>query len=243
MSKALEPLPVEETLPDSPAEDPLIEPDDPPDLDDPILPPRGPSNEKTPLEPIDPPTTDIPAGPAEPWKEESLVEEPPPAPEPPAEKPAPPPPIGTEEPPTPAVDDTAVEPSWPPPDPWGGAKPPKPDISSERNPNQTIPFLVHDASGRILRTGYCSLRDLRTQAQVGEVVLEAEANDHLQKVVNGRIRDKTPEEITQRQEPPPEKQRAFISQEDWELFQSRFHALDERLKKMEQREPGITGQL
>lgn len=114
------------------------------------------------------------------------------------------------------------------PDPWGG-----------RSPNGIVPFLVYDATGRILRTGYCSLQDLAYQAGPGEIVLEGQANDRLQKVVNGRVTDKTAEEIVAAQRPaiPPEKERAFISQEDWTVLQTRLDALNERLRRIEQKQP------
>lgn len=118
----------------------------------------------------------------------------------------------------------------PQPDPWAG-----------RSPTEPVVFLVHDAAGCILRTGHCSLRDLNAQASAGETVLEGQANDRLQKVVAGRITSKSPEEIaaTERPEIPPEKQTAFISEEQWSLLQARCAALEARVGKVEQRQPEI----
>lgn len=115
-------------------------------------------------------------------------------------------------------------------DPWGG-----------RSPTQTVAFMVYDVVGRILRTGHCALRDLIAQAQGDEVVMEGHANDRLQKVVDGRVVDKTAEELAALELPviPPEKQRAFVSQEDWDLFQSRFAAIEERLRRIEPRPSGL----
>lgn len=54
-----------------------------------------------------------------------------------------------------------------------------------------VNFVVHDADGVILRTGSCVDTDMPLQAQTGETVIEGEANDELQKVVNGAVVDKT----------------------------------------------------
>lgn len=48
------------------------------------------------------------------------------------------------------------------------------------------PFTVHDATGRILRSGTCPAADLEHQAKAGETVLAAAARDDLH-WVNGAV--------------------------------------------------------
>jgi hypothetical protein len=56
-------------------------------------------------------------------------------------------------------------------------------------------FVVYDAAGQILRTGWCSQGDLEAQAQLGEFLLEGPADDLTQKVVDGKVLFKTREEF------------------------------------------------
>lgn len=48
-------------------------------------------------------------------------------------------------------------------------------------------FFVHDAEGNILRTGTCSDDDFSLQAGAGETVLEGEADDATQKILDGAL--------------------------------------------------------
>lgn len=56
-------------------------------------------------------------------------------------------------------------------------------------------FVVYDKNGKITRTGHCQASTFDYQAKEGEFVLEAVANDVRQKIVGGKIVDKTPIEI------------------------------------------------
>jgi hypothetical protein len=115
----------------------------------------------------------------------------------------------------------------PTPDPWGG-----------RDPARTVSFLVHDAAGQILRTGYCALRDLQSQAGPGETVLEGQANDRLHKVVSGAVARKTSEEIAAKKRPPtpPGCERAEITTEQWTALVARLEAAEARLAQIEHRQ-------
>lgn len=48
-------------------------------------------------------------------------------------------------------------------------------------------FIVHDAVGRILRTGNCPDDHLDLQAQDGETVIEGEADDAKSRIENGEV--------------------------------------------------------
>lgn len=58
-------------------------------------------------------------------------------------------------------------------------------------------FVVYDSDGKILRGGHCQASTFDHQAQDGEFVMERSANDVRQKIVAGKIIDKTPTEIEQ----------------------------------------------
>lgn len=51
-------------------------------------------------------------------------------------------------------------------------------------------FIVYNASGMILRAGSCAEDSYLMQAGTGELVMEGEANDALQHIVNGQVVDK-----------------------------------------------------
>ena len=53
-------------------------------------------------------------------------------------------------------------------------------------------FVVYNANGKILRTGTCADFDFSAQAQDGETVIEGEADDATQCVIDGEIRDAEP---------------------------------------------------
>jgi hypothetical protein len=48
-------------------------------------------------------------------------------------------------------------------------------------------FVIHDATGKILRTGKCPDAMIKLQAQEGEFVIEGIADDCLHCIVNGKI--------------------------------------------------------
>jgi len=91
-------------------------------------------------------------------------------------------------------------------------------------------FIIHNQKGKILSTGFCSNRDFNLQAQKDEFVIEGRANDITQKVVEGKVVDKTPEEI--KAEKPKsiemsfEKQKANITNEQLQIILNRIVALE-----------------
>lgn len=91
-------------------------------------------------------------------------------------------------------------------------------------------YIVYDNSGTILRTGCCSKGDFFLQVGDGEFVMEGIANDVTQKIVDGKVVDKTPEEI-EADNPTPipvpfEKQPANITNEQWQNILNRISELE-----------------
>jgi len=93
-------------------------------------------------------------------------------------------------------------------------------------------FVVYNQEGEILRTGYCAGEDFFRQAQDGEFVMEGIANDVIQKIVDGNIVDKTPEEIKRENPSPPEipesQRPAYITNEQWQDVLNRLKVLEQR---------------
>lgn len=94
-------------------------------------------------------------------------------------------------------------------------------------------YSIYNMAGVKLRVVDCPPTLAALQVHAGELILEGEVNDETQKVVAGKIVDKTPEEIELANptlpEPEPasvEKQPAFITNEQWQ-------DVLERLKKLE----------
>jgi len=91
-------------------------------------------------------------------------------------------------------------------------------------------YIVYNQKGKILRTGTCSNVDFLLQAGEDEFIMEGTANDARQKIVNGRIVDKTPQEI-EADNPtlpkiPIEKQPARITNEQWQKVLNRLEVLE-----------------
>lgn len=60
------------------------------------------------------------------------------------------------------------------------------------------PYIVHDASGNILRTGICAPGDVELQAQAGEFVVEGVAHDERHRIVVGKVVDLPAHELAAR---------------------------------------------
>lgn len=95
-------------------------------------------------------------------------------------------------------------------------------------------YIVYNWNGKILRQVQCPSSQKDFQARDGEFVMEGTANDVTQKIKNpgigGVVIDKTPAEIDS--EKPPvisfEKQRAHITNEQWQDVLDRLDKLDNR---------------
>lgn len=63
-------------------------------------------------------------------------------------------------------------------------------------------FIIYDVAGKILRTGFCPPSMVEAQAHKDEFVMLGNADDSIQKIVDGQVVDKTPAEIN-RDNPEP----------------------------------------
>ena len=90
-------------------------------------------------------------------------------------------------------------------------------------------YTVFDPStGKILRSGTCQSRDVVLQANHGETVIQGEADDIKQKVVDGKIANKTQAEIDADKPPEvkPEDMPANITNKQWQDMQDRITQLE-----------------
>ena len=95
----------------------------------------------------------------------------------------------------------------------------------------TVPYIVHDAQGNILRTGLCQEHLLHTRLKAeGEHLLQERGNPHSQQVREGRVVDKTLEEMEAEKPPkiPPGNRPARITQGQLDTILTRLSALEER---------------
>ena len=92
-------------------------------------------------------------------------------------------------------------------------------------------YIVLDENEKVQGHGICQDMDFESQAQEGQHVIEGKINDHRQKVVDGKVVDKTPEEI-EADRPPrgkPEDEPIIVSKKDWQELQDRLSALEEQI--------------
>lgn len=104
-------------------------------------------------------------------------------------------------------------------------------------------YIVHDADGKILRTGSCPEIIVDAQAGPGEFAIEGVADDRKQKMefdgldesgrpVNPRLVDKTPAEIERDNPPPPvipdEDKPASMTKKEVALLMQRVKDLEDR---------------
>jgi len=95
-------------------------------------------------------------------------------------------------------------------------------------------YIVYNVqTGIIVKTGICSDSNFARQAEKGQKVIEGEASDVRQKVVDNVVVDKTPEEIEADKPPaiPFEHKPANITNEQWQDVLNRLDALENSLDK------------
>ena len=89
-------------------------------------------------------------------------------------------------------------------------------------------FIVYNTNGKILRTGSCQDHMLQKQARINEFVIEGKADDAKQKIVNGKVVDKTQGEIDADKPPQvkPDDMPAYITNKQWRDMQDRITQLE-----------------
>ena len=95
-------------------------------------------------------------------------------------------------------------------------------------------YIIYDSAGEIRRVVECAPTLAKIQAKEGEFILEGSADDVTQKIINGKIVDKTPEEIEVDKPPeskpiPHEKQMAHITNEQWQDVLKRLKKLETKI--------------
>lgn len=95
-------------------------------------------------------------------------------------------------------------------------------------------FIIYDKTGTILRTIDCPPAMTSIQAKEGEFIMAGVANDVTQKIVDGEIVDKTPEEIEAvnpnlpLKDIPKKKRVAYITNGVWEDTLKRIDRLEKQ---------------
>jgi hypothetical protein len=99
-------------------------------------------------------------------------------------------------------------------------------------------YIVYNKSGRILRTGRVSDKDFEKQVHKGEFIIEGEANELTQKIVDGQVIEKTSAEI--QMDKPFESLKpvvladgekpAIITRDQWEVILDRVSMLEQKQK-------------
>jgi len=96
-------------------------------------------------------------------------------------------------------------------------------------------YIIYNKVGNILRVVECVPVIKHLQVKEDEFIMEGTANDVTQKVVNGKVVDKTPKEIEVVQPPEPrllkEKQPAYITNEQWQDVLKKLDKLETCLAK------------
>lgn len=95
-------------------------------------------------------------------------------------------------------------------------------------------FIVHTGIGKILRTGSCPDNAFELQAHnEGEFLLEGVAKRKTQKIIKGKIVNKTPEEIEV--DKPPESEPISHEQQQVNITNKQWRDVIDRLNVLEQK--------
>lgn len=92
-------------------------------------------------------------------------------------------------------------------------------------------YTICNGEGKILRSGVCTTASFEKKANDGEFIIEDFGNDVTQKVVDGKIVDKSPAEMAEEKIPDlkpviKEKQPADITNEQWQNVLDRLSKLE-----------------
>jgi len=94
-------------------------------------------------------------------------------------------------------------------------------------------YTIYDDKGEIIRFGRCPHKDFNLQVEPGQFILEGIGNDITQKVIDGKIVNKTAEEIEAEKLPEPtptpyENKRAYITNGQLQDIFDRLEVLESR---------------
>ena len=92
-------------------------------------------------------------------------------------------------------------------------------------------YIIYDKIGKILRVVNCSRASSLLQAKEDEFIMKGTANDTTQKIVNGIVTNKTPEEIEA--EKPPEVKPIPVRQQPANIANEQWQNVLDRLSKLE----------
>ena len=99
--------------------------------------------------------------------------------------------------------------------------------------NDRVPYFCYDDEGVIRKFGFCQTKDLELQGKRhGWHVEEGIAHDSKQKMKDGKLVNKTPEEI-EADRPPRgkiEDEMMFISKKDWQELNTRLNNLEDKVE-------------
>ena len=89
-------------------------------------------------------------------------------------------------------------------------------------------FTTYDKDGVITNTGMCLVSDVDVQVKDDESIILEKTDVHRQKVVGGKIVNKSQQELEAEQPPPIpfEQQSALITNEQWQEVLSRISKLE-----------------
>ena len=91
-------------------------------------------------------------------------------------------------------------------------------------------YIVYDNKGKILRTGSCSNTSFALKAGDGELIIEGVADDVTQKIIDGKVVNKTSEEMAAENPPSIEipfgQRKAMITNEQYRYILDRLTELE-----------------
>lgn len=89
-----------------------------------------------------------------------------------------------------------------------------------------VQYAKYGDTGEILGMGICSEANLKHKEILGLKVVRGIADDRLHRIVDGKIVDKSPEDIEFILPPAEDRVVARIFQEDWDALVKRIEALE-----------------
>ncbi len=93
-------------------------------------------------------------------------------------------------------------------------------------------YIIYNASGKILRTGSCPASMFELQKREDQFIIEGKADGRIKKIVDGKVVDKTPQEIANDNPPPKEMEygdrRKFVTNKMWDDLIERINVIENK---------------